>query len=142
MGCGRCHDGTTRTGEPLLTTPLFDGYEPIPVDQYLILHCISDFYRVSSIDLQGPSRKQPLAYKRQVLMYMLRDFSFLSYPRIGEFLKRHHTTVMHGVQRVERNREISHHVDIELNLLADYIKSIVDTQTDLKTVTDYVEGMS
>ena len=58
-------------------------------------------------------------------MYMLRDFSYLSYPKIGAFLNRHHTTCMHGVQFVENERAIKPFIDIELDQLHNYINSMI-----------------
>ncbi|MEA3502584.1 MAG: helix-turn-helix domain-containing protein, partial [Actinomycetota bacterium] len=53
-------------------------------------------------ELIGPSRKQPLARHRQIAMYLCREYTDLSLPKIGaQFGGRDHTTVIHAVERVK-----------------------------------------
>ena len=53
-------------------------------------------------DLTGPSRKQPLVRARQTAMYLCRELTDLSLPKIGRaFGGRYHTTVMHSIDRVK-----------------------------------------
>ena len=59
-------------------------------------------YGVSEADLTGPSRKQPLARSRQIAMYLCRELTDLSLPKIGaRFGGRDHTTVIHAVEKVK-----------------------------------------
>ena len=54
-------------------------------------------------DLQGPSRVQPLATHRQVAMYLCRELTDLSLPKIGKLLGgRDHTTVMYGINKIKK----------------------------------------
>ena len=54
-------------------------------------------------DMQGPSRRQPLVLGRQVAMYLCRELTDLSLPKIGTlFGGRDHTTVIHAVDKVTR----------------------------------------
>ena len=58
-------------------------------------------YGFAEADLLGTSRKQPLAQKRQIAMYLCRELTDLSLPKIGQaFGGRDHTTVLHAVDRV------------------------------------------
>jgi chromosomal replication initiator protein len=53
-------------------------------------------------DLVGPSRKQPLARSRQIAMYLCRENTDLSLPKIGvAFGGRDHTTVIHAVDKIK-----------------------------------------
>jgi chromosomal replication initiator protein len=53
-------------------------------------------------DLVGPSRRQPLARFRQIAMYLCRDHTDLSLPKIGAaFGGRDHTTVLHAVEKIK-----------------------------------------
>ena len=59
-------------------------------------------YGVTETDLVGPSRKQPLARSRQIAMYLCRELTELSLPKIGaQFGGRDHTTVIHAVEKVK-----------------------------------------
>ena len=67
-----------------------------------IISTVSRFYGVEVSDLIGSSRRQPLARQRQVAMYMCREHTGLSLPRIGAaFGGRDHTTVMHAVDKIK-----------------------------------------
>ncbi len=79
---------------------------PAPAHQRLTAEMIMDrvgvFYGLSREELVGPSRKQPLARSRQVAMYLCRDLTDLSLPKIGNaFGGRDHTTVLHAVEKVK-----------------------------------------
>ena len=52
--------------------------------------------------LLGPNRKQPLTRYRQIAMYLCRELTDLSLPKIGaEFGGRDHTTVIHAVAKIK-----------------------------------------
>lgn len=79
------------------------AHNAIPISPGRILAASSEAFGVSIGDLEGPSRKQPLARARQVAMYVCREVTDLSLPKIGSlFGGRDHTTVLHGVNNVAR----------------------------------------
>lgn len=66
-----------------------------------ILDAVSRHYHVSLADLRGKTREHSIAWARQVAMYLLREETPISLPRIGQHLGgRDHTTIMHGCARV------------------------------------------
>ena len=66
-----------------------------------ILKTIAQEYGVSLEELVSHSRSQRIAFPRQIAMYMLREESDLSLPKIGEILGgRDHTTVMYGHEKI------------------------------------------
>lgn len=74
-----------------------------PISPPRIMAATAESFGVSMPDLEGPSRRQPLARARQVAMYLCRELTDLSLPKIGElFGGRDHTTVLHGVNNVNR----------------------------------------
>jgi chromosomal replication initiator protein len=53
--------------------------------------------------LKGKSRQRPLVTARQIAMYVFRDMTDLSYPSIARlFGGRDHTTVIHAVEKIQR----------------------------------------
>jgi chromosomal replication initiator protein len=53
--------------------------------------------------LKGKSRQRPLVTARQIAMYVFRDLTDLSYPSIARlFGGRDHTTVIHAVEKIQR----------------------------------------
>ncbi len=67
-----------------------------------IIQATSESFDLDISELTGPSRRQPLARARQIAMYLCRDLTDLSLPKIGrEFGGRDHTTVIHALERVK-----------------------------------------
>ena len=63
---------------------------------------VSDYYHIRLSDLLGPKRVRSFARPRQVAMYLSKTMTSRSLPDIGRrFGKRDHTTVMHGVRKIE-----------------------------------------
>lgn len=74
-----------------------------PVSPARILAATAEAFSLSIADLEGPRRNQPLARARQIAMYLVRETTDLSLPKIGViFGGRDHTTVLHGINTVSR----------------------------------------
>jgi chromosomal replication initiator protein len=72
-----------------------------PLTADLIISTVSQYYEIPRKEMTGPSRRQPLARQRQVAMYVCREHTGLSLPKIGAaFGGRDHTTVMHAVDKI------------------------------------------
>jgi chromosomal replication initiator protein len=66
-----------------------------------IMAVTADFFSVSIDDLTGSSRSRVLVQARQMAMFLCRELTDLSLPKIGEkFGNRDHTTVMHAERKV------------------------------------------
>ena len=63
----------------------------------------ADYFRISVDDLCGTSRSRTLVNARQIAMYLCRELTDLSLPKIGqEFGGRDHTTVMHAERKIRQ----------------------------------------
>ncbi len=63
---------------------------------------VSDYYNIRFSDIIGPKRLRSYARPRQVAMYLCKHLTSRSLPEIGrKFGGRDHTTIMHGVRRIE-----------------------------------------
>ncbi|NYF98233.1 chromosomal replication initiator protein DnaA [Janibacter cremeus] len=61
----------------------------------------ADYFGLNIEDLQSPSRTRLLVTARQIAMYLCRELTDMSLPRIGEqFGGRDHTTVMHAERKI------------------------------------------
>ena len=66
-----------------------------------IISITATFYQLSVDDLYGSSRSQTIALSRQVAMYLCREMTSLSLPKIGQlFGNRDHTTVMYANKKI------------------------------------------
>ena len=74
-------------------------YREIPVE--LIQHEVCRYFGVAKQDLIGASRTKAFAYPRQVAMYLCREMTDESLPKIGKaFGGRDHSTVMHATSKI------------------------------------------
>jgi chromosomal replication initiator protein len=105
--------------EEVLRDFMPDGAGPeITADQIMV--STADYFGVSLEDLRGHSRNRVLVNARQVAMYLCRELTDLSLPRIGQaFGGRDHTTVMHA------DRKIRHHM-AERRLLYNQIAELTN----------------
>jgi chromosomal replication initiator protein len=68
-----------------------------------IQEAVSERFGVTLDELVSPRRSQSVAYPRQVAMYLSRELTDSSLPKIGkEFGGRDHTTVMHATSKINR----------------------------------------
>lgn len=66
-----------------------------------ILQAVAFYYGVRPQDLAGPRRDHHVTMPRFVAMYLTRQMIELSFPLIGEFYGRDHSTVIAAVKKVE-----------------------------------------
>jgi chromosomal replication initiator protein len=76
--------------------------EPVALGPDEIIRTTASSFGFSVDDVLSPSRRQPLVMCRQVSMYLCRELTDLSLPKIGEAFNRDHTTVLHSVDKVKR----------------------------------------
>jgi len=68
-----------------------------------VINNICIYYTIKPRDLKGKRRLKEVVRPRQVAMYLLRNLTELSLIEVGEVLGgRDHTTVMHGVEKIEK----------------------------------------
>ncbi|MBC9943476.1 chromosomal replication initiator protein DnaA [Leucobacter sp. cx-328] len=66
-----------------------------------IISQTADYFDLAVDDLYGPSRAQQIALARQIAMYLCRELTPLSLPKIGQlFGGRDHTTVMYAHKKI------------------------------------------
>lgn len=68
-----------------------------------IMAVTAEFFGVTIDDLCGPGKTKALAQARQISMYLCRELTDLSLPKIGQtFGGRDHTTVMHADKKIRK----------------------------------------
>jgi chromosomal replication initiator protein len=111
----------------------YSSLNKITIDQSLVEHVLKDinsqkdkgnvsvdvikkftaeYYNIKIEDLTAKTRAQPIAGARQIAMYLTREITSISFPKIGEeFGGRDHTTVLHAYEKikgdVKSNSEVS-----------------------------------
>ena len=79
---------------------------------------VSEHYNIRLSDIIGPRRVRTIARPRQVAMYLAKQLTSRSLPEIGRrFGGRDHTTVMHGVRKIEELKAHDSQIAEDVELL-------------------------
>lgn len=83
-----------------------------------IVSIVINFFEINKEDLMSKSRKKKVALPRQIIMFFFKQNLRMSYPEIGEYFKRDHTTALHAFKKITKE------IDTNSKLAADieYIK--------------------
>ncbi|MFH1832801.1 MAG: chromosomal replication initiator protein DnaA [Candidatus Levyibacteriota bacterium] len=80
-----------------------------------IIKTVCSYYDLKSTLVKGPKRDASLVRARQIAMYLLKKETRMTYVEIGNFLGgRDHTTVMHGVEKIERLYPLEQSISMEI----------------------------
>jgi chromosomal replication initiator protein len=111
-------------------TPILNPPMPrVKASPDTILMTVADAFNVSIEDLKGNSRRREISWSRQIAMYLMRQYTDLSLPRIGEeFGGKDHTTVLYSCDKIGHLRESDATVDQTLRQLSDRINLTSQTQ--------------
>ena len=65
---------------------------------------VANHYKIKLSDIDSPKRNAEITLPRQVAMYLCRETTDLSLPKIGKmFGNRHYSTVIHAVEKIEES---------------------------------------
>ena len=86
-----------------------------------IQKAVAERFQIKQVQLKEKSNMKKVVYPRQVAMYLIKELTEASLPEIGRmFAGKHHTTVIHSINKIEKSR----HNDPELNRL---LHSLMDS---------------
>ena len=80
----------------------------------MIMAATGEYFNTTVEELRGPGKTRALAQSRQIAMYLCRELTDLSLPKIGQAFGRDHTTVMYAQRKIlnemASRREVFDHV--------------------------------
>lgn len=85
-----------------------------------VVRAVAERYELTPGQLKEKTNAWKISFPRQIAMYLIKELTHASLPEIGRaFGGKHHTTVLHSVQKIEKQR----HKDKELS---DLLTSLTD----------------
>jgi len=80
---------------------VFKVSRPQPITIEMIHEAVAKYFNVRPEDLKTKKRTRAVAFPRQIAMYLARELTDLSLPKIGEYFGgRDHTTVLHAYEKI------------------------------------------
>ena len=67
-----------------------------------ILNVCADFYRIKLDDLLSSSRKKEVVKVRNIAIYLCRELTTLSFPAIGDYFNKDHTSIIYSVNKIAK----------------------------------------
>ena len=84
------------------------------ISSAMIMAATAEYFDTTVEELRGPGKTRALAQSRQIAMYLCRELTDLSLPKIGQAFGRDHTTVMYAQKKIlnemASRREVFDHV--------------------------------
>jgi chromosomal replication initiator protein len=88
----------------------------------LIVRAVAEKFSLQPAQLKLKTNVQNIAYPRQIAMYLAKELTQSSLPEIGRhFGGKHHTTVLHSVQKIDKLRQRDGDLNRLLHSLTDSI---------------------
>ena len=87
-----------------------------------VIREVCAYYAVKPKDLRGKRRVKEIVRPRQIAMYLLRNLTELPLTQVGEVLGgRDHTTIMHGVEKIEKLLQENIQIREQVNVIKQQI---------------------
>ncbi len=98
-----------------------DSKEKKITPEYIIEAC-AKFYNVKKEDIFSEKRTKDVAFARQVSIYIIREITNFSFPKIGSFFGKDHATAIYAIKQVTKAMENDISIKINIEGLINDIK--------------------
>lgn len=97
---------------------------PKQISIEMIQQAVSEYYHLALGEFKARKRTRAVAFPRQIAMYLSRELTDYSLPKIGdEFGGRDHTTVIHAHEKISENRRKDPMLDRRINEIIQHLQS-------------------
>ncbi|MCI7736648.1 MAG: chromosomal replication initiator protein DnaA [Clostridiales bacterium] len=76
--------------------------DPKRITPDVIIDCVAEYYGLSAAQVRGDSRKKEIAQARHMAVYLTREMTGLSLPRIGDAFGRDHSTIINSCDKITK----------------------------------------
>ncbi len=109
------------TAQQVLRNIIAAQEERVTID--LIQKRVSEHFNLREQDLKVRSNTRAIAFPRQVAMYIVKQLTTASLPEIGrQFGGKHHTTVLHSIDKIKEMRRSDKHLNRTITRLMDALQ--------------------
>ena len=106
------------TAQQVLKNIIETQEKKITIEQ--IQKCVGEHFGMRAQDLKVRSNSKMIAFPRQVAMFLVKQLTTASLPEIGkQFGGKHHTTVLHSINKIELLRQTDKDLNKTINRLLD-----------------------
>lgn len=103
---------------------IFPESKPRQITSGLIQQVVSDYFNIRPEELKAKKRTRNVSFPRQIAMYLTRELTDLSLPKIGEFYGgRDHTTVIHACDRINTEKQLDTNLENTIKEITHKIKN-------------------
>jgi len=101
---------------------ILSNSKPKKVTPSAIKDVVGNYYNIKIEDFNAKKRNKSIVLPRQIAMFLCRELTDLSLPRIGEEFGRDHTTIMHAYEKISSDIKI----DTQLKSVLEELKSKIE----------------
>lgn len=113
-------DVTLQMAQQVLKNVVYHQDRRVTIDS--IVRAVADKFSLQPGQIRQKTNARQISYPRQIAMYLAKELTPASLPEIGRaFGGKHHTTVLHSVQKIEQQRQRDQDLNRLLQILTDTI---------------------
>ena len=90
----------------------------------MIERIVCTHFKVTSEDIRSTKRSNDIAYPRQIAMYLCHELTDVSWPTIGGFFNKDHSTIIHAHKKIQKLIESNPATDTLIKSLSTQIRGI------------------
>jgi len=102
---------------------IISNSKPKLVTPAAIKDVVGQYYNIKIEDFNAKKRNKSIVLPRQIAMFLCRELTDLSLPRIGEEFGRDHTTIMHAYEKISSDMKI----DIQLKSVLEELRNKIES---------------
>jgi chromosomal replication initiator protein len=109
---------TTQTAQQVLKNFIEAQTKKITIES--IQKAVAEQFGLRVTEIKAKNNSRAIVYPRQIAMYLTKHLTDASLPEIGrQFGGKHHTTVMHSIEKIEQHRQADKDLNRTLNKITE-----------------------
>ena len=93
------------------------------VDFDMVVRAVESYFKISRAELLSEKRSKNITHPRQVAMFLIRRYTDMSYPEIGDGFNKDHTSVMYADRQIQAKMVSEIKVKKEVEKIAEILTS-------------------